>query len=729
MLFRSATGYSSGLTAKDVLELGDAMESSMLVTSEQVQDAAGVMATFRSVSGDTFTRAIKLSQDMAAVFGQDLQSSAMRLGKALEDPINGLTALRRVGVVFTQGQHELIKSLVETGDVAGAQKVILDALAAKVGGAGAAEATGLTGATHRLGIAWKNMLETIGQTETVSGAAEAVLRRLSTTFEVTMEWFKKDSISVQLQKAKNELADVQKQLEWLQNLPPLVEPIYKDNTEVRQKRAAVLRKEIEALTAAEAKEASERKAAEEGRVAAEKDNRAEVLAEQRKKIDDALDKLMNDPAEKIAKVNAELATTKKQLDNLREKDGSNNPAVDAAIKQAEALARRQIDAVQKPLDEATQKAAEANQKVIDGLKMQLLGLGNARQAAIDQAVSRLSDKASNADRVKVRDLAAQLFDQKSAAEVAKVMADLGQQIDKLADKRKAFINQEVAKLPETATQDDIERTKQLAAAVYDQTQAEEKLDKLRKEGQELTEKAKTTTEGYAAEIAHLTELLNAGAISQEVFNKSKAKADDAFLEGRTDPQAGAIRAFHKYQKEGEDAASAVEKAFTTAMSATEDAIVGFVTSGGKSLESLDKLANSIVEDITRMFVQKSITGPLFKFLGNSMENGGFMDQIFSSIFHAGGVAGDPAPMRQVPSYVFAGAPRYHSGGIAGLQPGEIPAILQRGEVVLPKGSNQTNQPVSVVMHISTPDANSFRASQSQIAAEAARGIGRARRNL
>ncbi len=33
-----ATGYSSGLTAKDVLELGDAMESSMLVTSEQVQD-------------------------------------------------------------------------------------------------------------------------------------------------------------------------------------------------------------------------------------------------------------------------------------------------------------------------------------------------------------------------------------------------------------------------------------------------------------------------------------------------------------------------------------------------------------------------------------------------------------------------------------------------------------------------------------------------------------------
>jgi len=95
----------------------------------------------------------------------------------------------------------------------------------------------------------------------------------------------------------------------------------------------------------------------------------------------------------------------------------------------------------------------------------------------------------------------------------------------------------------------------------------------------------------------------------------------------------------------------------------------------------------------------------------------------------GGVAGDDAPRRQVPSYVFAGAPRYHSGGIAGLMPGEIPAILQRGEVALPKDAGRTSMPVNVVMNISTPDAGSFRASQAQIAAEAARGIRRAGRNL
>jgi hypothetical protein len=107
----------------------------------------------------------------------------------------------------------------------------------------------------------------------------------------------------------------------------------------------------------------------------------------------------------------------------------------------------------------------------------------------------------------------------------------------------------------------------------------------------------------------------------------------------------------------------------------------------------------------------------------------FFGDLFGSIFHEGGVVGDSAPTRRVPSYVFAGAPRYHSGGIAGLMPGEIPAILQRGEVVLPKGSNQTSTPVNIVMHIATPYASSFRSSQAQIAAEAARGINRARRNL
>ncbi len=728
-----ATGYASGLTGKEIADMAEQMEHSTLTSAEDVKSAAAIMATFRSVSGDTFKQTIHLAQDMSSVFGQDLRSSATQLGKALEDPVEGLTALKRVGVSFSDSQKDVIKTLVETGQKAEAQKMILAALQEQVGGAGQAETQGLTGATHRLSVAWGDMLKAIGQTETVGGTAMGVLAKLASTFEVTTEWFSKAPLDVQLRKAKNELAEVQKQLEWLQNLPPIVQPLYKDNTAFRQKKAAELTAEIERLTKAEQAEADERAKADAGRAAAEKEGRADLLLTTRKGIDEALAKLVDNPVEKIAKINEELAKTKQRIETLREKDNSNGGDIDVAVKQAEELARRQIAAVQKPLDEAAKKEAETNQKVIDDLKRQLLGMVNERQAFIDQAVSRLSEKAGDADKAKTRALAGDLFDQKTFADTKKVLDDLTRQIEKTTDKKQSFVDEYLSRLPKGATQAEIDQTKKLAAVTYDQIQAREKLDKLKEEGKQLTDSDKSSTEAYANQIAHLTEMLNAGAISQEVFNKAKDKAYDEQLGGRTDAQAGAIRAFRAYQKEGENAAGAVEKAFTSALKATEDAIVDMVTKGEISLNSLNDLANSIVADITRMVVQQSITGPIAKWLSGAMESGGnggsILDDIFGAIFHEGGVAGETAPSRQVPSFIFAGAPRYHSGGIAGLQPGEIPAILQRGEVVLPKNSGRGSSPINVVMHISTPDANSFRASQAQVAAEAARGIGRARRNL
>ena len=75
---------------------------------------------------------------------------ATQLGKALEDPIVGLGALRRVGVSFTDAQKEMIKVLTMTGRKAEAQRIILDALDQQVGGAGVKAATGLAGAVDSL---------------------------------------------------------------------------------------------------------------------------------------------------------------------------------------------------------------------------------------------------------------------------------------------------------------------------------------------------------------------------------------------------------------------------------------------------------------------------------------------------------------------------------------------------------------------------------------------------
>jgi phage-related minor tail protein len=136
----SATGHAAGLTGRQITDFAEEMERSTLATAEGVQEAAAVLATFRSVSGETFTRTISLAQDMATIFGGSLASSATQLGKALEDPIQGLTALRRVGVSFSGSQRDLIQSLMDTGREAEAQRVILDALEKQIGGAATAEA-------------------------------------------------------------------------------------------------------------------------------------------------------------------------------------------------------------------------------------------------------------------------------------------------------------------------------------------------------------------------------------------------------------------------------------------------------------------------------------------------------------------------------------------------------------------------------------------------------------
>ncbi len=728
-----ATGNTSGLTAKQIIEFSDEMEAATLATAEEVQDAATVLTRFTSITGENFKTTIRLAQDLGATMGGDLQSRVLMLGKALEDPAERMALLNRAGVQLTDSQKELIERFAETGEQAKAQAIILDALKTSVGGTGAAEATGVTGAANRLSDAWGNMLENIGMTRPVAGGAAGALNGLAWAVEGLRDAFAEDPLDEQIGDAQKKLQEAQRVLDNFRKTQESSPFSMLGNVIARQEdRVDDLKTELDALLKKGQDEISAQAQAQAAAQKAARDRTASLVADQNKKLTDEIEKLSTDPADKIAKVNRELETTKTRLDALREKDGSNTGAVDAAIAQAETLAKKQIEAIEKPALEAATRAAQSNKKVVDDLQKQISNMGNARQTFIDQAVGRLSDEAGAAQRAQAEKLAAQLFDSQAFKEAQKVVEDLNSQLNTLTDERSKFISGAVSRLSDNATAGQRAEVEKLAAALYDQGKAQERLNKLKQEGEQITNATRTATESYAAEIAKLKELLDAGAISQEVYNRAVADAEKKQLAARTDAQAGAIRAFNAYRESGQDAASSVEKAFTEAMGATEDAIVNLVTSGGASLQSLGDLANSIVAEITRMAVKQAITGPLFNAIGGSMGGGGgggFLDSIFSMIFHEGGVVGSGiAKGRSVPAHVFIGAPRYHSGGIAGLKPGEIPAILERGETILPKNQKMGGGS-TVIMNISTPDANSFRSSQAQIAADAARGIDRARRNL
>lgn len=133
-----ATGNASGVTARQIEEMAQRIGRATLASTQEVRDAANQLLTFRSVSGETFERTLNLAQDLATVGFGSITSATQMLARALEDPAQGLNSLRRAGVSFNAEQRRIIDGFIEAGDVANAQREILNAVEKQVGGAGAA---------------------------------------------------------------------------------------------------------------------------------------------------------------------------------------------------------------------------------------------------------------------------------------------------------------------------------------------------------------------------------------------------------------------------------------------------------------------------------------------------------------------------------------------------------------------------------------------------------------
>ena len=157
-----STGGIAGVTAEAANDLATAISQVTKFDDEAVVSAESLMLTFTNIGEDVFPTAIIAATDMATVLGTDLESTVRQLGRALNDPIKGLTALTRMGVQFSDEQEEVIKAMVETGDVAGAQAIILEQLAVKFGGAAVAAGQTAAGQFAIFRTALGNVKETIG---------------------------------------------------------------------------------------------------------------------------------------------------------------------------------------------------------------------------------------------------------------------------------------------------------------------------------------------------------------------------------------------------------------------------------------------------------------------------------------------------------------------------------------------------------------------------------------
>ena len=157
-----STGGAAGMTANEVAELATAISLQSRFSDDAIQTAENLLLTFTNIGADTFPMATQAMVDMATAMGTDVSSGAIQLGKALNDPVAGISALSRVGVTFSEEQKKVIKSLVETGDVAGAQAVILAELNKEFGGSAAAAAGTFAGQLDVVKNQLLNVAEGIG---------------------------------------------------------------------------------------------------------------------------------------------------------------------------------------------------------------------------------------------------------------------------------------------------------------------------------------------------------------------------------------------------------------------------------------------------------------------------------------------------------------------------------------------------------------------------------------
>ncbi len=155
-----STGKAAGYSKREIESLATTLSKKTGIDDEAVQSTENLLLTFTKIGkqGGVFKKTTALALDMSAALGQDTKSSAIQLGKALNNPIKGVTALQRVGVAFTEQQRDQIKAMTESGNLLGAQKIILKEVATEFGGSAEAVATPM----DKLKVTLDNIGETVG---------------------------------------------------------------------------------------------------------------------------------------------------------------------------------------------------------------------------------------------------------------------------------------------------------------------------------------------------------------------------------------------------------------------------------------------------------------------------------------------------------------------------------------------------------------------------------------
>lgn len=154
-----STGEAAGYSQKQLNDMSDSLARTSTVSAGEITNAQTTLLAFTGIVGDQFPRALQAAVDMAARTGTSVVSAAETIGRALDIPSKGLTALSKQGFRFTADQKAMAEQLEATGRTAEAQGIILEALESSYGGAAQAARDTLGGALVAVKEALNDLFE------------------------------------------------------------------------------------------------------------------------------------------------------------------------------------------------------------------------------------------------------------------------------------------------------------------------------------------------------------------------------------------------------------------------------------------------------------------------------------------------------------------------------------------------------------------------------------------
>lgn len=158
-----STASAARLSFEELKKFASELQGKTIFGDEEILNkSTAQLLTFTNLAGVNFKRAQVAAMDLSTVLDGDLQSASLQLGKALNDPVKSLSALRKSGVMFSNEQETVIKKLAQTGELAKAQSIMLTEIEKQYGGQAERRAKEGAGGLIQLKNKWGDFLEMIG---------------------------------------------------------------------------------------------------------------------------------------------------------------------------------------------------------------------------------------------------------------------------------------------------------------------------------------------------------------------------------------------------------------------------------------------------------------------------------------------------------------------------------------------------------------------------------------